>query len=199
MTMGSERRLETIHREIGELAQFVEKAMKTVSELGRPIVESSAELPTVASHLTDLVRMTEKGVLEVMRLTELIQDNRVAMTKECRTIANLLREGDHVALAGKIEKIAADLDQDERKLTEIMTALSFQDLAAQRVKTLVAILEDVREKLVKLTAVLGVQREQSGEATTGKAKELLQGLQRSRDGAMQQRTADEILAQYGFE
>jgi chemotaxis protein CheZ len=181
-------RLDTLYGEIGALARFVENAMKTVSEVGRPLVESGAEIPTVASHLTDLVRMTE-----------LIQDSRAAVSGECRAVAESLRESCHVTLADRVERVIADLNEDERRLTEIMTALSFQDLVAQRVKKLVVILEDVREKLVKLVVEFGIQRNESGGTTEGKTKEILRQLEQSRHSAMKQHAADEILARFGFQ
>lgn len=196
--MHSEPQMEAILKEIGVLARFVENTMKAVAEVCRPAVESSAEIPTVTAHLTDLVKMTEEGVLEIMRLVEVIQDNRAFVTKECRAITDTLRGGDHDALAERLGKVMFALDQDERRLTEIMTALSFQDLAAQRVTKLVAILDEVREKLLKLVVTVGAERQQNGEPERRKTNELLNELRRPQDGALKQQTADEILARFGF-
>ncbi|MCP9470673.1 MAG: protein phosphatase CheZ [Nitrospira sp.] len=192
-------RLDILYGEIGALARFVENAMRAVSEVGRPLMESSAQIPTVASHLTDLVRMTEDGVMEVMRLTELIQDSRAAVMGECRAVVESLRESRHVTLVGRVERVIADLNEDERRLTEIMTALSFQDLVAQRVKKLVVILEDVREKLVKLVVEFGIQHNENGGTTEGKTKEILRQLEQSENSAMKQHAADEILTRFGFQ
>ncbi|MCP9447697.1 MAG: protein phosphatase CheZ [Nitrospira sp.] len=199
MEMDVERRLGTLYGEIGALARFVENAMKTVSEVGRPLVKSGAELPTVASHLAELSKMTEEGTLEVMRLTELIQDTRVRLIKECRAIVETSREIDGKTLANRIESVIADLKQDEQRLTEIMTALSFQDLVAQRVKKLVAILEDVHGKLMKLVVAFGIQQHRDGCTADGQTEELLRQLEQSRSGAIKQHTADEILARFGFQ
>lgn len=187
-----------LYEELGELACFVENAMRTISEAGRPIMSSSAELPAATSYLTDLNRMTEEGTLEVMRLTELIQDNRARVLKECAEIKATLTAVDCVTLAKRVEKLAADLAQDDRCLTEIMTALSFQDLVAQRVKKLVTILDDVQDKLLKLVVVFGIQENEDASAIAGKAGEMLKQLEQSRTGAMKQNVADEILAQFGF-
>lgn len=197
--MEAERRAEEIYREIGTLARFVENAMKTVAEVGRPVAESSRELPTVTSHLTDLMKMTEDGAMEVMRLTELVQENHGTAMQECRAIANDLRITGQTALADRVEQILGKLSQDEQRLMDIITALSFQDLAAQRLKKLVAILEDVREKLVKLVVVLGDDSHRNGGRPSGRIGELLKELDQSRDTAMKQRAADEILAKFGFE
>ena len=53
------------------------------------------------------------------------------------------------------------VDQDESRLLDISVALSFQDLAAQRVQKLVAILEDVQHKLRKLVVVFGLQQDKA--------------------------------------
>ncbi|MFN3681273.1 MAG: hypothetical protein ACK4VP_04425, partial [Nitrospira sp.] len=132
--MNTEQRTQAIYREIGALARFVEHAMQTVAEIGRPVAESSLELPTVASHLTDLAKMTEQGVMEVMRLTELMQEDHATVMSECRAIAGALRTFGQDDLAGRLEQVLAILKQDERRLTDVMTALSFQDLMAQRIK-----------------------------------------------------------------
>ncbi|MDH5641327.1 MAG: protein phosphatase CheZ [Nitrospira sp.] len=189
-----------LYRELGELARFVENAMRTISQAGRPIITSTSDLPAATSHLADLNKMTEEGTLEVMRLTELMQDNHARMGKECAAIEEVLKAMDCVTLAKRVERLAADLSQDDRCLTEIMTALSFQDLVAQRVKKLVAILDDVQDKLMKLVVVFGTQSEGSedGKGEPGKSGDLLKQLEESKTTAMKQNVADEILAQYGF-
>lgn len=197
--MGDEHRVEQMYREIGTLARFVENAMKAVSEVGRPVAESSQELPTVTSHLTDLMKMTEDGAMEVMRLTELIQEHHGTAMQECRAIVNDLRTAGQAAFADRLEQVLGLLTKGERRLTDIMTALSFQDLAAQRLKKLVAILEDVREKLVKLVVVLGDDFHRNGERSDGRLDQLLKELDQSRDTVMKQQAADEILAKFGFE
>jgi chemotaxis protein CheZ len=79
-----------------------------------------------------------------------------------------------------------------------MTALSFQDLVAQRVKKLVGILDEVQGKLMELVVVFGLQ--ESCEAThhAGTAGYLLKQLEESKTTAMKQKVADDILAQFGF-
>ena len=64
-----------LYGELGELARYLESAMRKVSEIGSPFASNSAQLPQAAAHLLDLNKVTEEGTLEVMRLTEIIQDN----------------------------------------------------------------------------------------------------------------------------
>jgi chemotaxis protein CheZ len=187
-----------LYEELGALARFVDSAMKAISAASPQIMSSSSQLPAAASHLSDLSKMTEDGTLEVMRLTEMIQDHHGQIAKDLSAVGEILRAMDCVTLAGRLGNVTSVLAQNGKCLTEIMTALSFQDLVAQRVKKLVAILDDVQGKLMELVVVFGLQ--ESCEAThhAGTAGYLLKQLEESKTTAMKQKVADDILAQFGF-
>lgn len=187
-----------LYEELGDLARFVENAMKTISDAGPQIVSSSQQLPTASSHLSDLNKMTEEGTLEVMRLTELIQDEHSRITKELSAVVEVLQAMDCTKLAERLGAVNTVVTQEGKYLTEIMTALSFQDLVAQRVKKLVAILDEVQSKLVELVVVFGLQQNGEKPATEGTAGRLLKQLEDSKTSVMKQKVADDILAQFGF-
>ncbi len=187
-----------LYDELGALARFVDHAMKAISAACPQIMSSSTQLPTAASHLSDLSKMTEDGTLEVMRLTEMIQDNHGRIAKELSAIVEVLRAMDCVTLAGRLGNMTSVFAQDGKCLTEIMTALSFQDLVAQRVKKLVAILNEVQGKLMELIVVFGLQDSCEAACDAGTAGYLLKQLEESKTTARKQKVADDILAQFGF-
>lgn len=187
-----------LYDELGALARFVDHAMKAISTAAPQIMSSSTQLPTAASHLGDLSKMTEDGTLEVMRLTEMIQDNHGRIAKELSAIIEVLRAMDCATLAGRLGNVTSVLAQDGKCLTEIMTALSFQDLVAQRVKKLVAILDEVQGKLMELVVMFGLQKGSESARDAGTAGYLLKQLEESKTTAMKQKVADDILAQFGF-
>ena len=187
-----------LYGELGALARFIDQAMKAISAAGPQIMSSSTQLPAAASHLSDLSKMTEDGTLEVMRLTEMIQDNHGRIAKELSGIVEVLRAMDCASLAGRLGNVTSVLAQDGKCLTEIMTALSFQDLVAQRVKKLVAILNEVQGKLMELIVVFGLQESCEVARDSGTAEHLLKQLEESKTAAMKQQVADDILAQFGF-
>jgi chemotaxis protein CheZ len=168
--------------------------MRAISAASPQIISSSTQLPAAASHLTDLSKMTEDGTLEVMRLTEMIQENHERIANDISEIIGILRGTDFASLAERLQNVSIVLAKNGGCLTEIMTALSFQDLVAQRVKKLVAILDEVQGKLMELVVVFGLQ--ENSEA--GTAGVLLQQLEDSKTTAMKQKVADDILAQFGF-
>ncbi|MEK9139657.1 MAG: protein phosphatase CheZ [Nitrospirota bacterium] len=187
-----------LYEELGALARFVDNAKNAISAAGPQIMSSSTQLPTAASHLSDLSKMTEDGTLEVMRLTEMMQDNHGQIAKDLSAVVDVLRAMDCVTLAGRLGNVTSVLAQDDKYLTEIMTALSFQDLVAQRVKKLVTILDDVQGKLMELVVVFGLQGSCEAASDAGTAGDLLKQLEESKTTAMQQKVADDILAQFGF-
>ncbi len=187
-----------LYAELGGLARFVETAMSTISEAGPQIAASTSQLPSAASHLNDLSKLTEDGTLEVMRLTELMQESHGHASKDLSGVVEILRAIDCAKLTDQLEKVGAVLAQDDKYLTEIMTALSFQDLVAQRVKKLVAILNEVQGKLVELVVVFGLRQNGHVLPNSGTAGELLKQLEESKTTAMKQKVADDLLAQFGF-
>lgn len=187
-----------LYEEMGELARYVERAMKAISQVSPGIVSSSTQLPTAAGHLNDLIKMTEEGTLEVMRLTEMIQDNRDRAVKDLSSVVETLQARDCTELAERLGSVKAVMVEDGKHLTEIMTALSFQDLVAQRVKKLVTILDEVQSKLVELVVVFGIPQNGTETGAEGTAGELLKQLEESKKTAMKQQVADDILAQFGF-
>ena len=187
-----------LYGELGELARYLESAMRKVSEIGSPFASNSAQLPQAAAHLLDLNKVTEEGTLEVMRLTEIIQDNHARVAKELAVVVSALDAVDCQALAARLAKTASELAQDDKHLLDIMTALSFQDLVAQRVKKLVTIVEDVQCKLVELVVVFGLEQKSAVPETKGKADEMLRQLEASKSTAIKQDLADELLSEFGF-
>lgn len=172
--------------------------MHAISAAAPQIMSSSTQLPTAASHLSDLKQMTEDGTLEVMRLTELVQDNHASMAKELSGINEILKTMDCGTLTERLERVRTILAQDDKHLMEVMTTLSFQDLVAQRVKKLVTILDEVQHKLMELVVVFGLQHHTEQPVTDGLANDLLKQLEASKTTAMKQQVADDILAQFGF-
>ena len=187
-----------LYDELGELARYLESAIRKMAEVGAPMAADSAQLPQATAHLLDLNKMTEEGTLEVMRLTEIIQDTRARAAKELTAVVSTLEAVDCRTLAVRLEKTAQELAQDDKHLMDIMTALSFQDLVAQRVKKLVTIVEDVQCKLVELVVVFGLKQEGAAPELQGKAGEMLRQLEASKSTAIKQELADELLSEFGF-
>lgn len=183
-----------LYEKLGELTRFIDKTIKTISQFSAPMSATTEQLPDATTHLRDLRKLTEEGTHKVMQLVEGVEDNRK------RVFAQLDALGRHLTgeQAAAVEAIRAGLKKDDKPLIDIITALSFQDLVAQRVNKLVTIVEEVEHKLLELVVVFGPYTKGAGKVEGGKATEMLKQLEASKSTSMNQDVADEILKQFGF-
>lgn len=188
-----------LYDELGELARFIDTTMKTLSEFSAPVNSSTEQLPQALTHLTNLKTLTEKGTHEVMLQVEAIQDSHTQISAMLKGLTQALQQAQvSPALMQQFQKVGQQLGQDDKRLLDIMTALSFQDLVAQSVNKLVTILEEVEHKLLQLVVVFGPYQKQAAKKDQGKASEMLKQLEATKNTSMNQDLADEILKQFGF-
>lgn len=188
-----------IYDQLGELARFIDTTLKTITQFKDPMSATTEQLPEAISHLRDLKRLTEEGTHKVMQLVEGIQDNHrrlVTQLDEVRKAVGATAGLDKAVTT--VGAIKTGLLADEKPLVDIVTALSFQDLVAQRVNKLVTIVDEVEHKLLELVVVFGPYTKGAGAAEASKATEMLKQLEASKSTAMNQDLADEILKQFGF-
>ena len=188
-----------LYEELGELARFIDTTMKTLSEFSAPVNASTQQLPQAQTHLLNLKTQTEQGTHRVMLEVEAIQDNHTQVISMLKQLTQTLQQAKvSPDLMQGIQQISQRLGQDDKRLLDIMTALSFQDLVAQSVNKLVTILDEVEHKLLQLVVVFGPYQKQVAKQDQSKASEMLKQLEATKNTSMDQDLADEILKQFGF-
>ena len=188
-----------LYEELGELARFIDTTMKTLSEFSAPVNTSTQQLPQALTHLTNLKTLTEQGTHKVMLEVEAMQDNHIQIGKVIQELTHTLQQAQAApSLMQQVQQVSRQLGQDDKRLLDIMTALSFQDLVAQSVNKLVTILDEVEHKLLQLVVVFGPYQKQVAKQDQGKASEMLKQLEATKNTSMDQDLADEILKQFGF-
>ena len=186
----------SITAEMEELTKYVEVITKTIREMESPVTSTSDQLPQATSHLNDLAKMTEEGTHQVLNLTEELERNRGEMQRKLERL--------RANVAGRavkdIDAILEMVKADEGRLMNIHVALSFQDLVAQRVAKLVAILNEIQHKLLKLVVIFGIQqkKEEGHSKGEGRGYEMLRQLETSKTTALQQDLVDNIMSEFGF-
>lgn len=187
-----------IYDQLGELARFIDTTLKTLTQFKDPMSATAEQLPEAVTHLRDLKRLTEEGTHKVMQQVEAIQDNHQTLSMTLVDLTASLPSPLDQTMIGRLEQCLHNLAADDKHLTEIITALSFQDLVAQRVNNLITIVDEVEHKLLELVVVFGPYTKGAGKAEAGKASEMLKQLEASKNTSMDQDLADEILKQFGF-
>lgn len=184
-----------LYEELGELARFIDTTMRTLSEFSVPVSSTTEQLPQAMTHLTDLKLLTERGTHEVMRQVEAMQENHARIAA---TLKAVMPATSAESVRPQLEQLVASLEGEEKRLTDIMTALSFQDIVAQRVNKLATILGEVEHKLLQLVVVFGPYKKQVAQQAQDKTTQMLKQLEASKSTAMDQDLADEILKEFGF-
>ncbi|GAB1724332.1 MAG: hypothetical protein GDA65_10530 [Nitrospira sp. CR1.1] len=188
-----------LYEELGELARFIDTTMKTLSEFSAPVSTSTEQLPQALTHLTNLKTMTEQGTHRVLLEVEAIQDNHLKLSGMIKDLTIALQKIQAApALLQQMQAIGSSIGADDKRLLDIMTALSFQDLVAQSVNKLVTILQEVEHKLLQLVVVFGPYQKQAAKNEQDKASQMLKQLEATKNTSMNQDLADEILKQFGF-
>ena len=188
-----------LYEELGELARFIDTTMKTLSEFSAPVSTSTEQLPQALNHLTNLKTMTEQGTHKVMLEVEAIQDNHVKLSGMLKELTLALQATQAApAILQQMHAVSNAINADDKRLLDIMTALSFQDLVAQSVNKLVTILREVEHKLLQLVVVFGPYQKQAAKQEQDKASQMLKQLEATKNTSMDQDLADEILKQFGF-
>lgn len=188
-----------LYEELGELARFIDTTMKTLSEFSAPVNASTEQLPQAQTHLLNLKTQTEQGTHRVMLEVEAIQDNHAQVSKMLKEITQAIQQAKVApALIQQMHVLGQTIGENDKRLLDIMTALSFQDLVAQSVNKLVAILDEVEHRLLQLVVVFGPYQKQAAKTDQSKASEMLKQLEATKNTSMDQDLADEILKQFGF-
>lgn len=188
-----------MYEELGELARFIDTTMRTLSQFSAPVSSTTEQLPQALTHLTDLKLLTEQGTHEVMRQVEGMQDNHARIAKTLTELSHAMQMVQaSPSVLHQMQQIRSALDDDDKRLIDIMTALSFQDLVAQRVNKLGTIIDEVEHKLLELVVVFGPYQKQAAQKDQGKASQMLKQLESSKSTSIDQDLADEILKQFGF-
>ena len=189
----------TIYEELGELTRYVEATTRAIRDMEDPVASTADQLPQANNFLADLSRMTEEGTHKVMTLTDEIEANRTTMAKSLEEAQALLanQEGSEAARE-RIAAVLQELGRDETRLLDISVALSFQDLVAQRVKKLVAIMDDVQHKLLKLVVIFGLKQDEVKAKHEDRGHEMLKQLEASNNTGLEQNLVDDILGEFGF-
>jgi chemotaxis protein CheZ len=187
-----------LYAELGDLARFIDTTMRTLSQFSAPVSSTTEQLPQALSHLTDLRLLTEQGTHAVMKQVEAMQESRATTSAALEGLAQAIGSHGTASAQEHLASMTRALEADDKRLIEIMTALSFQDLVAQRVNKLATIIDEVKHKLLELVVVFGPYQKQVDLQNQGKAADMLRQLEAAKTTAMDQDLADEILKQCGF-
>ena len=188
-----------LYTNLGELARYLDETMRKLSALEQPLTSSTGQLPKASDALADLTRMTEQGTHQVMELTDALLVSTRQLRAGLETIQIGLSETgrEHMGVMAQAAALMNLAAANQKTLMDIITALSFQDLAGQRVKKIVGILDEVQSRLLELVVVFGAKGAPK-DGGPDRAEALLKELEQTKTTAIKQDVVDDLLKEFGF-
>lgn len=188
-----------VYGELGGLAKYLAKMMKTIEAIEQPMHASASELPKAADQLSDLTRLTEEATHRILGYTEEVMANHETMAAELASAKAAC--GNAFPTGGALERCLATLESriraNRKLLTDLLTSLEFQDLAGQRLKKVAAGIQEVQSRILRLLIVFGF-KDGGGASDAGRQEALLAKLDASTKTALNQQVVDDILKEFGF-
>ena len=174
---------------LATLAQQINKMVVNMKTVEAPLSSAGESAPSVVSSAHNVIELMSQSTGEVLNKSDRLMD-----------------------LAEKLEKSLADdasgqatADPDtilamKAAIFDIIASQSFQDVARQKMETLIGELNQMRDWLVEALVVLniGTDQETVMEDSQKKKNLLKEAKQSSPDEPLSQDLVDDLLAEFGF-
>lgn len=172
------------------LANKINKLLVNMKNVETPLTSAGQQAPNAVSNA--------KNVIELMtRATGQVLDNADRLIEGTESLEALLNRSrqiqEEIAMpAGKhILEIKAGL-------FEIISSQSYQDVARQKMETLIADLNKIRDWLVEVLVIFNIRRDNSPE-NVQKKTDLLRGVSEAATSEdLKQDLVDDLLSEFGF-
>lgn len=196
-----------IYRELGaEMRQGLKQIYQQISTATESGNTTEALFEEASDQLHEVVKATETAAMDIMEIVEKLLDKAAANLSRLDDLA--ARYGDDPDLAA----LRASENEQVNDLTKVLTALSFQDITGQRIKTVLGVLSGIERSVVDLYLSSGVAMavaDRNPEKDAGEIREeAKKAVEAFRQGgsqlkgpdanAISQQGIDDMLAQLGL-
>ncbi|MBE9532395.1 MAG: protein phosphatase CheZ [Proteobacteria bacterium] len=171
---------------LADIAHHIENARKSLMDVKPALLETQGSQPNAAGHLGDIDKTLADAADRLFTLTEkAISDN----DKSTELLASIKESG----ASEQVDKLLEINKESKADLMEVFTALSFQDLAGQKIKKINTLIEEVEKRILQVLLVLGYPDTLDAE----KSEEMIEGLSAA-EGPLEQNLVDDILKDFGL-
>jgi chemotaxis protein CheZ len=184
---------------LGKLAKDLNEILMRQDVVESQIHSASEDLPQLSNQLTDVSRFTEEETHKILEYTEKVIDRNGALAARLKETGAIIREQvtNGTEIGARIGEMAALVENNNKNLMDILTGLSFQDLAGQRMKRMDVILQDLQSRILKLVVTYGMKKSRDPSRPSRK-REMLRELESSTGARLAQCEVNKILEEFGF-
>ena len=172
------------------LAQKINRLVVNMKNLESPLTSAGEQTPTAVS--------SAKNVIDLMaQATGQVLDNADHLSERANALEFLLRQSqeqntENAVLAQK------ELTAIKTSLFDIIGSQSYQDVARQKMESLIADLNQIRDWLIEALVILNIRKDNSPENVQKKAEILKEVNEASTTDDMKQDLVDDLLAEFGY-
>ncbi|WPM31641.1 protein phosphatase CheZ [Hydrogenobacter sp. T-2] len=167
--------MEDVKQLVRELLEEVKSLETKLDEVVRPLEETSSAIPMASGSLEDVIRFTEESVHQIISLiNELIGE----LEKVQEDVDFLLSLNPVSSIRSRLESIKERSRRLSELLLQIITLMSFQDLASQQIKRVIEVLENLKKTILRIivsSIEAATLPSEQKEKIVGKATEMLTG------------------------
>lgn len=202
LKMGADQKLSD---ELGKLAKYLQAISRKLQTAESDIETASSQIPYGTDQIQGVTRFTEEEVHRVLGIVEKVIESHDALANKWESLkthsqAEMLQRP---TLKRQADEIGSTLRDEKKMLMDLMTALSFQDVAAQWLKKISSDMTNVQSRIKRLNSSLNVKGKESGPPTSLKETDRDANLIKTGNrfgGAdkMGQTDVDNLLKEYGL-
>jgi len=146
---------------VGELAAYVNQAMRNLQSLDPAVKSTSREIPKVAQHLAEIIRTTEEATNRVLEEAEHLVEEQSRVEQGLSRVAEALRHQGAGVPPGEairqLEEVRELQCHSHGRAMDIMAAMEFQDLTTQKIQRLISLVAEVESRLLQLLVMFRLE------------------------------------------
>lgn len=150
-----------VRGELADLVKYIDKTRKNLQKLNTAIPGGSEGIPQASSQLYEITRETEEAIQKVISIAERVIDKEELVSLKIKELmeaatARVVDVPAIIRIAGEIKEVHG---RNRTDLIEIVTALSFQDVIAQKMRKTVALVQNIEVRMLEFHVSFGIIKE----------------------------------------
>jgi len=175
---------------LSTLTQKINAVVRNMKTLQLPLTKAGEHAPNAVSSAKNIVEL-------ISRATDTVLDKSDELTELADTLETQLSQN----ATGDSKKAAASgqtLLQIKESVYDIIASQSFQDVARQKLETLINDLNQIQTWLIEALIILNLQKNSSQENIQEKSDMLKEVNASKNSDPLKQDLVDDLLAEFGF-
>jgi chemotaxis protein CheZ len=168
------------------LAQRINALVVNMKSVESPLASAGAHAPSAVKSARNVIELMAEATGQVL-------DNADKLASE---VASLESQAENATLHP--DEFKNTLANVKSGLFDIIASQSYQDVARQKMESLIADLGQIRDWLVEVLVILNIQKNGSPENLQKRTKLLRDVSESSTPDQMKQGLVDDLLAEFGF-